>query len=1013
MARKSRHQSRFAARRGALAAFVGVAALFGALLTPAAANAADPIDAMISGTITADAGGAPLEFVTVFAESADDGSTFAGESDANGDYAITDLPAGDYTMSFIAPEGTDYVTEWFSNSVTVDESEYVTIAESEARVIDAGLALGGTLAGTVTGLSDVTLADVLVQVFTADSGAQLGAAVTEDNGLYSFRGIPTTGVLVSFTDDAGRGYITQWSNNRASQETADRITLTAGGTKSVPASLTIGGSISGSVQAPTGSALAEGDVQVTLTLASGDGSEPVDTQFTDAAGAYSFAGVAAGNYVVQFSDAADAGYSPQWWNGVATREAATVVTVTAGQPTNGINATLKKGSSIAGVVRGGAGSASVVLENALVTAVNDEGTFVTSAYTDESGAYTLTGFAPGTYSLNFEAPEGTAYSPEWWNNQPDYFSADVIAVSLGVALTNYNAELALAGSITGTVTGSDRPGTGIANVYVAAYDDFGGIIAETTTSSTGQYELEALPAGVYRVQFDPTEAPTYAAQWWNNKPTMELAQDITVKAGIATTGKNAVLQRGGTIAGTVTGGDAPTVGLPDVEVTAYDIYGNIARVTETTADGTFLLQGMPAGEFSLGYHHLGDPAVYLDEYWNNHLSIDDSEYFTATASSAITGKNATLAVGATLSGTITGDDAPTVPLDGVVVELFAANHDYVADTETTSDGTYSFAALAPGTYKVSFTGQNGSRYGSEWWNDAASFSTATGIVLAEASVVTANAGLVADPQPLDTPPIPVISGLVRVGSTVTADAGTWTPTPVELSYQWNAYGEPISGAIDSTYEISADYYEASLSVTVTGGKVGYISRSVTSADTDPIATGVFPRVVPVITGPLVVGKTLTVTPGDWTADDVEFRYRWKNNGANISGAVGSTYKLQKTDAGDSITVTVSGTAYAFDDASRSSDAVTIQNIFLKSPNPTIVGKAVVGKKLTAKAGSWKPSSAKFTAQWFRNGTAIVGATKSNYVLVKADRGTKITVAVTAKKSTYSTLTRVSKALTVK
>lgn len=81
--------------------------------------------------------------------------------------------------------------------------------------------------------------------------------------------------------------------------------------------------------------------------------------------------------------------------------------------------------------------------------------------------------------------------------------------------------------------------------------------------------------------------------------------------------------------------------------------------------------------------------------------------------------------------------------------------------------------------------------------------------------------------------------------------------------------------------------------------------------------------------------------------------------------------------------------------------------FSTKPKPTVSGTAKVGKKLTAKAGTWKPSSAKLSYQWYRGSSKIVGATKKTYTLAKADKGKTVKVKVTAKKSGYITASRFS------
>lgn len=82
--------------------------------------------------------------------------------------------------------------------------------------------------------------------------------------------------------------------------------------------------------------------------------------------------------------------------------------------------------------------------------------------------------------------------------------------------------------------------------------------------------------------------------------------------------------------------------------------------------------------------------------------------------------------------------------------------------------------------------------------------------------------------------------------------------------------------------------------------------------------------------------------------------------------------------------------------------------FTSTPRPRIVGTLKAGKRLTVRAGSWRPSGAKLSYRWKRNGTAIGGATKSSYTLKKADRKKRITVTVTASRYGYLTVSKTSK-----
>ncbi|MEA5119321.1 MAG: hypothetical protein VB036_17125, partial [Propionicimonas sp.] len=80
---------------------------------------------------------------------------------------------------------------------------------------------------------------------------------------------------------------------------------------------------------------------------------------------------------------------------------------------------------------------------------------------------------------------------------------------------------------------------------------------------------------------------------------------------------------------------------------------------------------------------------------------------------------------------------------------------------------------------------------------------------------------------------------------------------------------------------------------------------------------------------------------------------------------------------------------------------------LTAATPTVSGKAQVGQKLTAVAGSWGPAPVSLAYQWLRNGKEITTATASSYVLTAADLGARIAVEVTGSKAGYPSVTKAS------
>jgi len=258
--------------------------------------------------------------------------------------------------------------------------------------------------------------------------------------------------------------------------------------------------------------------------------------------------------------------------------------------------------------------------------------------------------------------------------------------------------------------------------------------------------------------------------------------------------------------------------------------------------------------------------------------------------------------------------------------------------------------------------------------------------------------------------IPAVSGSAKVGSVLTVSSGTWTPTPT-FSYQWLRNGSSIPGATAKTYSpVTADA-GATLSTKVTGVRTGYVTATRTSVSTGVVAGGIFTTVRPSISGTTKVGGVLTATSGTWSPKPV-YGYQWKRNGVAISGATKATYTLLKADAGAKLTVSVTGTKAGFTSAtSTSASSAVVSGGAFATAAPAVSGSLKVGAVLTASSGTWTPKPS-LSYQWKRNGTAIPGATKATYTLQKADAGGKVTVAVTGKKSGFTTVTRTSIVKTV-
>ncbi|MFH8517458.1 hypothetical protein ACH4CE_20650 [Streptomyces gelaticus] len=266
--------------------------------------------------------------------------------------------------------------------------------------------------------------------------------------------------------------------------------------------------------------------------------------------------------------------------------------------------------------------------------------------------------------------------------------------------------------------------------------------------------------------------------------------------------------------------------------------------------------------------------------------------------------------------------------------------------------------------------------------------------------------------PLRNGALPTIGGPARVGDHLTASPGTWTPAPTSYTYQWNADGQPITGATAATYTVPVSLLGKKLTVTVTARRTGTADVPATSAAL-AVAKGAAPRVTttPDITGTVKVGAKLTTTSGSWTPAATSYGYQWKVDGKAIAGATASTYTVPASLLGKYLTVTVTAhrTGHADGSATPAAVKVALGSAPKATKRPTISGTAKVGRTLKAAHGTWTPTPTSYGYQWYANGKAISGATKSSLTLKSAQRGKKITVKVTARRTGHSSGTAISAA----
>jgi 5-hydroxyisourate hydrolase-like protein (transthyretin family) len=425
------------------------------------ANTVVPLDAAlatggtITGQVTAADTGLPLDDVRVSLYRDEcDGSYFTeldyDYTDETGAYTFDGLPAGNYQLRFEP-------SSWGESRAYLDDSiNPVSVTAGNSTTSDIALQRGGQIMGKVTAAdSGAPLADVNVYAYyyneNYDRYYYHSSVRTNASGVYSTTGLISDTYRLSF-EPSYRGvsaaYVEEFYNEQNSLATADEITVTPGQiTNDIDAALALGGQIMGRITAEeNGTPLESVSIDIyTSTLST----YPVAYAYTDENGVYTTTGLATGNYYVKFEsptwDTPAADYIDEYYNNHSTLGNADAIAVTAGSTTPNIDAELTRGGIITGKVT--AEDSGLPLYDVYVVAYDSNGREVTYDFSESNGQYQLKGLPPGNYVVRFYGPfdqngcDEIRYIGTYYNQKPDFASADPVSVSGTETVSNINAIL--------------------------------------------------------------------------------------------------------------------------------------------------------------------------------------------------------------------------------------------------------------------------------------------------------------------------------------------------------------------------------------------------------------------------------------------------------------------------------------------------------------------------------------------------------------------------------------------
>jgi surface antigen len=261
--------------------------------------------------------------------------------------------------------------------------------------------------------------------------------------------------------------------------------------------------------------------------------------------------------------------------------------------------------------------------------------------------------------------------------------------------------------------------------------------------------------------------------------------------------------------------------------------------------------------------------------------------------------------------------------------------------------------------------------------------------------------------PLRNTAKPTVSGSPKVGATLTASTGAWTPSGVSYKYQWRADGVNIAKATRPTLKLTTAQQGKKIAIRLTAVKVGYPSAAASSARTPAVAPGELGNTsLPTISGASKVDSTLTASPGKWTPNPTSLAYQWSAGGSPISGATRSTLTPDASLVGKALSVRVTASKTSYDDVSVASSATdpVAPGTFTVPTAPTLTGTPRPGRRLALHPGEISPADADVSVQWLRSGKPVEDSAAKTYQLTAADLGSHLRARMTLTKPGYTSLT---------
>ena len=617
--------------------------------TTARVNQILPLGAVISGTVTSQTSLSPLPGICVFLSgSANYEGTGVITSASDGSYSFIGLPPGKYQVSFFndacggKPVPGSFAPQFYPGQPSFSGSRSLTLREGEtAADIDAVMAPGGTVTGTVTnaagrplphicvdlegrylaggygpGFAALDFDPILSSLVDNNFPMQFPTATTSASGTYKVANLAPGQYSVNFAMGCGHvsgQYGQQWfapdGGSPPQYVSVGSTSVTSG----VNAELRAAGTISGVVTGTSGrvvSGICVSAYQADLGAAFEWGHAGSGGQ-TGRRGTFTISGLAAGRYIVFAAPCQGSGqYAGQYFDGKAFPASARLVQVRSGRKT-AIRVRMVVGGALTGRITTAGGAP---VRFACVALADSAGQQVVYTFAGLNGHYSIKDVMPGRYDV--QAAQCASDSPK----------AGALTRAAGVTVRSereargINVVLPAAGVMTGSVLAG--PSAGAPGVCVEAVPQGGHTLAGiAVATANGSYRLTGLAPGRYRVYFSPYCAydagENLTAGWYGDGSGQPAT--VTVRSRTTVSGISATLAAEGAITGTVTSSANAAVPGACVAAFAGPSTAPIA-IAIVGSDGSYEIAGLDAGPYRVEFSSGCGASGYAAQWWDGAVS---------------------------------------------------------------------------------------------------------------------------------------------------------------------------------------------------------------------------------------------------------------------------------------------------------------------------------------------------------------------------------------------------------